>query len=202
MHSRNRLKGINFIKSLFMSLKYKISVGKIAIYGKMTGKLGKHAIIRIKRRLHIGDQEFKEPVKMHIGKEAVCETDQFSIGGGSMIYLADKARLILGQGFIGRGACLCCYKKIDIGNDVMIGEGVMIRDSNNHTIHSDGYVITEPVKIGNHVWIGSRATILPGVTVGDGSVIAAGAVVTHDVPGNSLVGGVPAKVLKQDIRWD
>ena len=53
-----------------------------------------------------------------------------------------------------------------------------------------------PIKIGAHVWIGSNATVLPGVTIGDYAVVAAGAVVTRDVPAMTVVGGVPAKVLK------
>ena len=53
-----------------------------------------------------------------------------------------------------------------------------------------------PVKLGNHVWIGSNATILAGVTIGDWAVVAAGAVVTKDVPPLTVVGGVPAKVIK------
>ena len=53
-----------------------------------------------------------------------------------------------------------------------------------------------PVVIGNDVWIGDRVIIMPGVHVGDGSIIAAGAVVTHDVPPYTIVGGVPAKVIK------
>ncbi|UQZ88457.1 acetyltransferase [Deltaproteobacteria bacterium Smac51] len=55
---------------------------------------------------------------------------------------------------------------------------------------------TAPVTIGNDVWIGGNCTILPGVTIGNNVIVAAGAVVTHDVPDNSLVGGVPAKVLR------
>ena len=55
-----------------------------------------------------------------------------------------------------------------------------------------------PVVIGNNVWIGDKATILPGVTIGDGAVIAANAVVTKDVPAYSVVGGNPAKVIKQN----
>ena len=53
-----------------------------------------------------------------------------------------------------------------------------------------------PVSIGNDVWIGSRVTILPGVNIGDGAIIAAGAVVTKDVPSYAIVGGVPAKLLR------
>ena len=53
-----------------------------------------------------------------------------------------------------------------------------------------------PIRVGNDVWIGANATVLPGVTVGDGAVIAAGAVVTRDVPPMTVVGGVPAKIIK------
>lgn len=53
-----------------------------------------------------------------------------------------------------------------------------------------------PVKIGDNVWIGDRATILSGVTIGEGAIIAANAVLTHDVPAYTVVGGVPAKVIK------
>ena len=62
--------------------------------------------------------------------------------------------------------------------------------------------MTKPIKIGNHVWIGINATILKGVTIGDGAIIAAGAVVNKDVEENSLVGGVPAKVIKKNIFWE
>ena len=55
-----------------------------------------------------------------------------------------------------------------------------------------------PVIIGNNVWIGDKATILPGVTIGDGAVIAANAVVTKDVPAYSVVGGNPARVIKNE----
>ncbi len=54
----------------------------------------------------------------------------------------------------------------------------------------------QPIKIGNNVWIGANSTILPGVTIGDGAIIAAGAVVSKDVPENAVVGGVPAKIIK------
>lgn len=59
-----------------------------------------------------------------------------------------------------------------------------------------------PIHIGNHVWIGARATILKGVTIGDGAVVAAGAVVNKDVPPNTLVGGVPARIIKENISWE
>ncbi len=108
-------------------------------------------------------------------------------------------------------------KNITIGKDVFINSGCHFQDQGGITI-GDGSLIGHnvvlatinhdldprnnrknhyaPIIIGNHVWIGSNATILPGVTIGDWSVVAAGAVVTKDVPSYTVVGGIPAKVLK------
>ena len=81
----------------------------------------------------------------------------------------------------------------------MIGPNVLIT-SVGHPLTPQGrrehIAICIPVRIGNDVWIGGNATILPGVTIGNNVVIAAGAVVTKDVPDNTLIGGVPAKVIK------
>lgn len=60
---------------------------------------------------------------------------------------------------------------------------------------------TAPIRIGNHVWIGSRATILKGVSIGDGAIIASGAVVSRDVEAGSIVAGNPARVVKEHAQW-
>ena len=92
---------------------------------------------------------------------------------------------------------------VTIGNDVMIGPGVMItttghplspKGRRNHL----GYM--KPIRIGNDVWIGGNACILPGVTIGNNVIVAAGAVVNRDVPDNCVVAGVPAKVVKALIN--
>lgn len=89
---------------------------------------------------------------------------------------------------------------VNIGNNVMIGPNVDIYTV-NHPMTAQGrrdYMGKGyPVTIGNDVWIGGKVSIVPGVTIGNNVVVAAGAVVTKDVPDNSLVGGVPAKVIKK-----
>ena len=65
----------------------------------------------------------------------------------------------------------------------------------------EGEQKAQPITIGKHVWIGQNAMILKGVNIGDGAVIAAGAVVTKDVPAGCLAAGVPAKVIKKDVIW-
>lgn len=86
-----------------------------------------------------------------------------------------------------------------IGDYVMIGPNTMI-STVNHLMTPMGrrkhLGIAKPVTIGNDVWIGGNVTILPGVTIGNNVIVAAGAVVTKDVPDNSLVGGVPAKRIR------
>lgn len=88
---------------------------------------------------------------------------------------------------------------VTMGHNVMIGPNVDIYTV-NHPLNPIGrrkYLAqAKPVKIGNDVWIGGKVTITPGVTIGNNVVVAAGAVVVDDVPDNSLVGGVPAKVIK------
>jgi len=90
---------------------------------------------------------------------------------------------------------------VSIGNDVIMGPNVQIFSENhnfsdlNLTIKEQG-VSKHAVSIGNNCWIGAGATILAGVTIGDGCVVAAGSVVNKSVPANSIVAGVPAKVIK------
>ena len=89
-----------------------------------------------------------------------------------------------------------------IGNNVNLAQGITVTALNHNfedttrKIDEQG-ISTKPVVIGNDVWIGANAVILPGVTIGQHVVVAAGAVVTKDVPDYSLVAGIPAKVIKQ-----
>lgn len=89
---------------------------------------------------------------------------------------------------------------VEIGNDVLIGPGTVIATVNHATDPEKrlGHIaVMKPVKICDNVWIGSNCSILPGVTIGENSVVAAGAVVDKDVPANCIVGGVPARVIRE-----
>ena len=94
-----------------------------------------------------------------------------------------------------------------IGNNVNLAQGITVTALNHNfkdatkRIDEQG-ISTKPVVISDDVWIGANAVILPGVTIGRHVVVAAGAVVTKDVPGNCVVGGVPAKVIKEIRKID
>ncbi len=115
------------------------------------------------------------------------------------IYSDFGKNITIGKGvFINSGCCFQDQGGITIGDGTFIGHQVVFAtiDHGLELEHRhDNFV--SPIKLGKNVWVGAHATILRGVTVGDNSVIAAGAVVTKDVPENVVVGGVPAKIIKR-----
>lgn len=125
----------------------------------------------------------------------------FFIHSGCDIMVFNNAKLHLGSGYINRYAKIRCYASITIGHGVAISDNVSIWDSDAHAIDGKEDAMIQPITIGNKVWIGANVTILKGVTIGDGAVIAAGAVVTTAIPPNCLAGGIPAKVIKENISW-
>ena len=111
---------------------------------------------------------------------------------GASISIGDRT-------YINRRTEIKCQHKVLIGNECAISWDVVIMDTDYHSI--DGKPSIAEVLIGNHVWIGCRAIILKGVSVGNGAIIAANSVVTKDVLPNTLVGGNPAKVIKEGVTW-
>lgn len=88
---------------------------------------------------------------------------------------------------------------IDVG--ALIGPMVVLATLNHEQDPEHrGNLFPKPIRIGKKVWIGANATVLPGVTIGDGAIVAAGAVVSKDVPPGVIVGGVPAKIIKRVER--
>ena len=130
----------------------------------------------------------------------LCVKGHFRLYARSSVHVAPGATLTLGSGYANSGVKIGCFHSVTIGEHVAIGPEVMIRDSDNHDIIGGGPQ-SAPIVIGDHVWIGARATILKGVTIGNGAVIAAGSVVIRDVPAASLVAGVPARVKREDVEW-
>ncbi len=121
------------------------------------------------------------------------ETELRTIGKGH-IRLGDDTR-------VNRGSTLTSYSEIFIDDYTIIGEFVSIRDA-NHGMDSKEPMryqphVTAPIRIDRDAWIGRGACILPGVTIGEGSVVGANSVVTGDIPPYSIAAGVPAKVIKK-----
>jgi len=100
--------------------------------------------------------------------------------------------------FINQNCTMYDLGGIDVGDDVMIGPNVSIITSGHPLEPSQrrAFVIAKPIVIERNVWIAAGATIIGGVTIGENSVVAAGAVVTRDVPPNNLVGGNPARIIR------
>lgn len=114
----------------------------------------------------------------------------------------DGGRIIFGNNVsINKGFNVVCRNEITFGNDIMIGPNVMIFDHDHKFEICDlpfrlQKFSSAPISIGNNVWIGGQVFICSGVTIGSNCVIAAGTVLTKNVPANSLVGGNPGRVLR------
>lgn len=140
--------------------------------------------------------------ELHDGPLTRYGKGAYNLRYGAYIEIVNGGKLSIGQGAANVGLTIMCAKEVTIGNGVRIGRNVSIRDWNGpHVIINDHYRNHAPVHIEDHVWLCTGCTIMPGVTVGEGSVVAANATVTKDVPPHSLVGGSPAKVLKENIEW-
>lgn len=97
--------------------------------------------------------------------------------------------------FINHSLTVMARGRVEIGDEVMIGPGVSLLTA-NHDLKDHQVLLCGKITIEKNAWIGAKAIILPGVTVGENAVIAAGAVVTKDVAANTVVGGNPARILK------
>ena len=134
-----------------------------------------------------------------VGSDVTIQTP-FKVTYGTHVHIGDHVFINYGADFLDGGT-------ITIGNRVMIGPEVKIFSGNHSLIPEERMKIVdgkmqliskaEPVEIGDDVWICGNATICPGVKIGNRAVVAAGAVVTKDVPENCLVGGNPARVIKR-----
>lgn len=143
--------------------------------------------------------------KLHMEKKSkLFVNGEFWLGRGSKLWLLENGELTLNgpNSYTSGNNLIICKDQVVIGARTQIAWGVTISDHDFHKtydLEGNQQLETAPVKIGNDVWIGANATILKGVTVGDRAVIASGAIVTRDVPSESLVGGNPAKIIKEKV---
>ena len=155
------------------------------------------------------------PLYQHRGKHSVIHGSarmdtppyrRFSLGDYSVIESFACINNAVGDVIIGDYTRVGLHNTIigpvTIGHHVNLAQGITVTALNHNFMDSNKRideqgVCTKPVTIGNDIWIGANAAIMPGVTIGHHCVVAAGAVVTKDVPPHSLVAGVPAKIIKQ-----
>ena len=147
---------------------------------------------------------------------AVVFGNHVSVYAGCSFAIQKDGRCFVGDFTLLNGAIVMAEELVDIGSHCLISWGVGIADSDFHPLEPAQRLIdsqalapffknrpprpklkTAPVKIGDNVWIGMNAVILKGVTIGDNSVVAAGAVVTKSIPPNTIVAGNPAVTVKK-----
>ena len=162
--------------------------------------------------LYASQLEDFNPIRVHGFLRLIRQSGTIRIGRRTTVWPGVKltslgssksspAKLTIGQySSIGDRTQVHCCERVDIGNYVLISWEVNILENNFHTT-TDGRIKSAPIIIEDKVWIGCRAIILSGVNVGKGAVVAAGSVVTRDVPPGTLVAGNPAKVIRETGSW-
>lgn len=150
-------------------------------------KVGKFVSVNGKPKIdNLGEMQFDDEVRI------------WSTIVKAKLYTGKKGKLLVGKNSRINGAHIDAQNLITIGDNVRIAPYTIILDSDYHDVQNPfSDVSGQPITIEDNVWIATRSTILKGVTIGRGSVIATGAVVTKDVPENCIAAGVPARVIKK-----
>ena len=186
------------------------SNGKIrSLYGSIRTRLSRHPLKDFVFGLWIS-RHFKEhglvvasdgfPLPKVVSRGGEIYAENIQLYSGVRLEVGMNGIMRIGKGtYINRNSVVIAEQSVDIGKNCRISWDVVIMDSDLHPL-PDGRVDSRPVTVEENVWIGCRSIILKGVRIGTGAVIAAGAVVTKDVPPHTVVGGVPAKVLYEVRR--
>ena len=150
-------------------------------------RLGNHVTLHGKPKVvNQGTMTFGDRVRLDSG---VATLELVALRGG-LLEIGDNV-------FINYSSSLVASTHVRIGNDSLIGTHVMVMDTDFHRVEDKAYDTSgKPVILEERVWLGNRSMVLKGVTIGHDSVVAAGSVVTSDVPPRSIVAGVPAKVVR------
>lgn len=215
IHIRKIIKKLTFILKTIPNVSiisqinlHTISKGKYIVYKTLYSEFNRSSSIIINRGvLSLG----KSWVSKYRGSNLllmksnsrILVNNDFIIYNNFNVVINENAELNLGGGYINQGLVLECSKKITIGRNVAIGTNVTIRDGDSKHLYINECLINRPspIVIEDEVWIGDGAKILKGVTIGKGAVVASGAVVCNDVKSKTVVAGIPAVVIKENIRW-
>jgi len=178
-------------------------VRNLEVYPQGKVKISSTAAFDISGALRLGTRAgigrfYPSWAEFHPGSK-ITVSGEFSFMSGYRLRVGEGAELRLGSGYLNHGGDILCRAQVVIGDNCIFGPQVAIRDDDAHEII--GSARMAPIIIGDNVWVGTRAIILKGVTIGDGAIVAAGAVVTKDVPPRAIVGGNPARVIRENASW-
>lgn len=172
---------LKLFKSIFKFIKYKL-------------------LYRNRIKIHLINS-IKGKISIVLKEKSTCSIGRFLMTDGPLYLKADgSSNILIGDNcYFNHNCSITSLDEIIIGNNCMFGNNVVIIDHNHIITNKEIFgkkFEKSKVKIGNNVWIGANSVILPGVNIGDGAVVAAGAVVTKDIDAKEIWGGVPAKKIK------
>jgi len=170
--------------------------------------------LRFRGRLQTDGLAFVGPgVTMEIGPRARVVLGRWSwLGHGCKLRVHEGELRIGAKTVLGQECTISAYQHVSIGRECIVADRVMLIDFDHGTVETerpirDQGIYKRDVRVGHNVWIGYGACLLRGVSVGDNAVIGTNSVVARDVSANSVVGGVPARVLRmrdapEHLRWE
>lgn len=197
---------LSILRKVFILVRTR-RIRKITIWKPANIRVSRDARISIEKRF-VFNPPWNKRDKSSLGNISIGRQAELSIGDVRFYFgctLAVDGKFSMKSGYVNHYSKIFCRNQISIGENVVIAPEVIIRDSDQHQIidpEGNKKPLSAPIQIGDHVWIGTRAVILKGVHIGSNVVIAAGALVTRDIPDNCLAVGVPAKVIKSGITWE
>jgi acetyltransferase-like isoleucine patch superfamily enzyme len=152
-------------------------------------------------------------VKLEIGRHARLHIGRWAwIGHGSKLRVHEGEVRIGAKTVMGQECTISAYQHVSIGRECIVADRVMLIDFDHGMVEVERPIRLQgiykrDVRVADNVWVGYGACLLRGATVGENSVIGTSAVVTHDVPANAVVGGIPARVIRmretpRTLRWE
>lgn len=194
MLNKKLLRILDIIYSFYITKKERIFInGKIIIKGLPLIDIRKGTKLIIENNVTLTSRNRGNHINLHSPVKLMADRD------GALIHIGENTRI--------HGTCIHAHKSIRIGSNCLIAGNCQIMDCSAHDLsfsNVENRINTvgtaKPITIENNVWIGANSIILPGVTIGKGSVISANSVVVRDVPSMAIVGGNPAIIIKNKVK--